>query len=76
MVGKFDTWHHTKLGLLVFTLVELAITYGFVSLSIDRGSLWYYLLTLIFLVGTLRNLFKLIGSFFHGRRQASKTRRA
>jgi len=61
-------WHQTKLGLLIFGLLELAIAYGFASLSIDRGNFWWYLLTLIFLVGALQNLFKLIGAFFHGRK--------
>jgi hypothetical protein len=62
---QLDKWHTTKAGLLVFGLVELALAYGFASLAIDRGSLWYYLLTLIFLVGSLRNLTKLIGVLFH-----------
>jgi hypothetical protein len=67
MLKQLDKWHKTKLGFLVFGLVELAIAYGFVSLSIDRGNLWYYLLTLIFLVGSLQNLVKLIGTFFRGK---------
>jgi len=57
---QLNKWHKTKSGLLVFALVELLITYGFVSLAIDRGNLWYYLLTLIFLVGSLQNLFKFL----------------
>ena len=73
MLKQLDKWHKTKLGLLVFGLVELAIAYGFVSLSIDRGNLWYYLLTLVFFVGSLQNLVKLIGTFFHGKHKASKT---
>jgi len=64
-------WHQTKLGLFVFCVIELAIAYGFASLAIDSGSLWWYLLTLIFLVGALQNLFKLIGKFFHGGRKKS-----
>jgi hypothetical protein len=68
VIKQLDKWHQTKPGLLVFALVELAVTYGFASLAIDRGNLWWYLLTLIFLVGTLQNLFKLIGTFInHGR---------
>ncbi|MEK7599481.1 MAG: hypothetical protein AAB462_00385 [Patescibacteria group bacterium] len=63
MINQLDKWHKTKLGLAVFAVVELAITYGFASLAIDRGNPLWYLLTLIFLVGTLQNLFKLIGSF-------------
>lgn len=59
MIQKFDKWHKTRLGLLIFALVELAIAYGFMSLSIDRGNFFWYLLTLIFLVGALQNLTKL-----------------
>jgi hypothetical protein len=69
MLQKLDKWHRTKVGLLFFGLVELVIAYGFVSLAIDRGNLFYYLLTLIFLIGALQNLFKFIGAFFDGKRQ-------
>ena len=72
MLQTFDTWHKTKLGYLVAGLVELAIAYGFMSLSIDRGNLWWYLLTLIFLVGALQNFVKLIGSFFRGNKRQAK----
>jgi hypothetical protein len=70
----FNQWHRTKVGFLAFALIELGIAYGFMSLSIDRGNLWYYLLTLIFLIGALRNFFGLIGSLMHGRHQAGKAR--
>lgn len=63
MLQSIDRWHKTKLGYLVFGLVELAAAYGFASLAIDRGSWWWYVLTLILLVGTLQNLVKLIASF-------------
>jgi hypothetical protein len=66
MLKQLDKWHKTKLGLLVFALIELAITYGFASLAIDRGNLWWYLLALIFLVGTLQNAGKLIWKLTHG----------
>lgn len=68
ILHKIDKWHKTKFGLLIFALVELFITYGFAGLAIDRGNLWWYLLALIFLVGTLQNLFKLIGTFSHGKK--------
>ena len=71
MVRRLNKLHQTKVGLLVFGLIELAIAYGFASLAIDRGNLWYYLLTLIFLVGALQNLFKLIGMLIYGRRKTS-----
>lgn len=65
MIKQLDKWHRTKPGLLVFALVELALAYGFVSLSIDRGNFLWYLLTLIFFIGFLQNFIKLIGRVFH-----------
>ncbi len=54
---------------LVFALVELAAAYGFATLAIDRGNLWWYLLTLIILIGSLQNFVKLIGVFVkHGQK--------
>ncbi|HEX7632864.1 MAG TPA: hypothetical protein VF401_00910 [Candidatus Saccharimonadales bacterium] len=72
MINKLDTWHKTKLGLLIFGLVELGLAYGFVSLAIDRGSFLYYLLALIFLVGALQNLLKLLKSLFYKNSLRSK----
>jgi hypothetical protein len=63
MIKQLDKWHETKLGLLVFALIELAITYVFFSLSIDRGNFWWYLLTLVFFLGFLQNLLKLTKAF-------------
>lgn len=60
MLKQLDAWHKTKLGLLVFAVLELAICYGFASLAIDRGNPWWYLLTLLFLFGFLQNLVKFI----------------
>lgn len=74
MLQRFDKRRKTKLGLLIFGLVELGIAYGFASLSIDRGNLWYYLLTLIFLVGALQNLLKLIGTFLHANHRAHRSK--
>ena len=72
MIKQLDQWHKTRTGLLVFAVVELGLAYGFASLSIDRGNLWYYLLTLISLIGSLQNLGKLMGRIIHGRHKTSK----
>jgi hypothetical protein len=72
MIQKFDKWHKTRMGLLFFALVEFAIAYGFMSLSIDRGNFFWYLLTLVFFVGALQNLIKLIGSFFHAKKSSRR----
>jgi hypothetical protein len=69
---KLAQWHTTKWGLLTFAVAELAITYGFGSLAIDRGSLIWYALAIIFLVGFAQNLVKLIWKLVHG----NKTREA
>jgi len=58
-------WHQTKTGLLVFGVVELGLAYIFASLAISQGNLWFYLLTIIFLVGTIQNIIRLIGKFLH-----------
>jgi hypothetical protein len=70
VIRKLDQWHKTKLGLLIFVILELAVTYGFASLAIDRGNLWWYLLTLVFLIGSLQNLGHLIGTIIHGNKTA------
>lgn len=57
--------------MLIGMIIEGAITYGFASLSIDRGNLWWYLLAIIFLIRTLKDLVRLIGSFTpYGRKTA------
>ncbi len=68
--NQFKKFHETKLGFLVFGIVELVIAYGFASLSIDRGNLWWYLLALIFLIGGVKNLIKLILKIIHGNKAA------
>ncbi len=73
MLKQLDIWHRTRSGLLVFALGELAIAYGLASLAIDRGNLLWYLLTLIFLVGALKNFTKLIGKLIHDEHKTSKT---
>jgi hypothetical protein len=65
MIKQLDKWHKTKLGLLVFVIVGLAISYGFACLAISHGNLWWYLSGLSFLAGSLRNLSKLTGKIFH-----------
>lgn len=52
---QLNSWRHTRIGYLVFGLVELGLAYGAVSWAIDSGNLLVYLLTLVLLVGTVRN---------------------
>ena len=74
MLQKLNQWHQTKLGLIIFGLAELILAYSFASLAIDLGNFFYYFLTLFFLVGSLQNLFKLIGKFINGKPKSNKAR--
>ena len=58
-------WYKTRTSLAMFGVIELAVAYGFASLAIDRGSWWWYGLTLLFFIGALRNFVKLIGWLTH-----------
>lgn len=71
MIEKLDKWHKTKLGLLVFSVLEFVIAYGFFSLSIDRGNFFLYLLCLIFLAGAIKNLIKLTRKVINGHKTAA-----
>lgn len=55
-----DKWHKTRLGHLVFGLVELGLAYLFASLAINSGSLWQWALTIILAAGFLRNLIQMM----------------
>ena len=72
MLQKLDAWHKSRYGYLLFAVLELAIAYGFASLSIDRGNLWWYLLTILFLIGALQNLFKFSATFFRRDRRGRR----
>ncbi len=60
-----NKWYKSKLGLAVFAVAELLIAYGLASLAIDRGNLWWYLLTFVFLFGTTQNIIRLIGMLIY-----------
>ncbi len=54
-----DKWHKTKIGYLVFGVIELLLVYPLASLAIDQGRFWQYVLAFIFLFGGLRNLIRI-----------------
>lgn len=68
-MNALDKWHKTRIGFLVFGLVELLLAYGAASWAIDNGNVLLYLATFILLIGGVQNLIKLIGTFVHGNRQ-------
>jgi len=63
---RLKEWHETKLGLLIFAVVELAVAYGLLSWAFDNGNLLLYILVIILVVGFFQNIVRLIGKFVHG----------
>lgn len=74
MLDKLDAFHKTRTGYAVFALIELGLAYLFISWSIDSGNWIDYLLALVFTVGFLQDLVKLIGTFVRGNRQGRRAR--
>jgi hypothetical protein len=74
MLNKLDRFHKTKLGYLAYGLVELGAAYLAVGLALDQGNILWYVLALIFLVGALQNIFKLIGKLIRGNGETKRTR--
>lgn len=62
---RLAIWHQTRWGFLTFGAVELAATYVIASLAINSGALWEYVLGILFLIGGIRNMVKLIRNLFH-----------
>ena len=61
---KLAKWHQTRLGLSLFVVIELALAYWLISLAVDRGNLWWYLIAFILIVGSVHNVIKLIRGLF------------
>jgi hypothetical protein len=55
-----DKFHRTRVGHLVFGLVELVVAVVFANWAIPSGDWWEWLLALLFLVGALQNLGRMI----------------
>ena len=66
MAQRLDEFHKTKPGFAVFGLVELALSYSFISLALNSGNLLDYTLAIALFIGFVQNLGKLIGMFIHG----------
>jgi hypothetical protein len=54
-----DRWHKTKVGHLTFGLAELLFAYLFISLAIDSGSLFEYLVAIILFAGAIQNFVRI-----------------
>ena len=72
MLNWLDKFHRTRWGFLAFAVIELALAYLFISWALDSGSIWDYLITLIFFVAFLQNLVKLVGALVFPRRRLAR----
>lgn len=63
---QLDKFHCTRVGYLVFGLVELGLSYLFASLAVNSGSLWQWTLAVVLFVGFGQNFVKLIGKLVRG----------
>jgi len=59
-VRAIDKFHKTRLGFLIFGLVELGLGLVLANLAIPSGDWWEWLLALIFFVGFLQNFGRMI----------------
>ena len=60
MIDKLDKFHKTRLGYLVFGLVELGLSYLVSLKAIDNGNLILWTLAFILLLGFLQNFGRMI----------------
>lgn len=74
MLGKLERFHQTKKGYLFFAALELLLAYVTINGGLESGNLFWYALALVLFIGSLRNLFLLIGKLFNGERKTSRTR--
>ncbi|HSX47305.1 MAG TPA: hypothetical protein VLF63_00880 [Patescibacteria group bacterium] len=59
-MNKLVSIKHSTLNFTLFKIVFcLSLAYGFASLAIDRGSLWWYLLTIYFFIKSIQNVYGL-----------------
>ncbi len=63
--NRFANFKNSKTGEMAIMLAGIGMSYIFASLSINYGNLWYYLLTLVCLIVSLKFLSRLIKDIFH-----------
>lgn len=68
---QIDKFHKTRLGYLLFGIVELALGFVCGYIAIGNGSIWLWLLAFILLAGFIQNVAKLIGEVLNGSGKAN-----
>lgn len=71
MIDKLKQLHSSSKNFVMFIVIaELFLIYSFAGLAIDRGNLWWYLITIYLLVSLIKDLFRLIRMTFNGHKTA------
>lgn len=55
-----EKFHKTRLGYLIFGLVELGLAYACALWALTSGSLWVWLVAIILFVGFLQNVVRMV----------------
>lgn len=56
LVTNIDKFHDTRKGKLTFGVVELVLAAVVMTRAIDTGSIWEWIIGLLFFIGGLNNL--------------------
>jgi len=70
MLGTLDKFHKTRVGHLVFGLVELAMAYGFIDWALDTGFWPWWVIAGFLLLGFGQNTIQSTWSFRKGKHHA------
>lgn len=57
-MDAIDKYHSSKKGRITFGTAEIIIAYLFVSLAINSGSIWQYVVAGLLFIGGVNNLIK------------------
>jgi hypothetical protein len=59
-LAKLDGFHRTRVGYVVFGLLELAMAYGFLNWAFDTGNLLWWVCASVLGVGFLQNMVRAV----------------
>jgi hypothetical protein len=74
-IEQIDKFHKTRKGRVTFGLIELIVAYIFISLAINSGSIWQYVIAIILIIGAFNNLLRAFvpgGVKLNGKKPAKK----
>lgn len=60
MLAQLDKFHKTRVGYVVYGLVELAMAYGFLNWAFSSGNLLWWACAIVLGVGFLQNIFRAV----------------